>query len=143
MAEDLTRTGRCLCGAVTFTVELKAAHFDACHCGMCRRWSGGPAFAVEAKAAPAIDGADKLASYSSSDWGVREFCSTCGSNLFWRSPQFGIASVYLGALDNADDLTFETQIFVDHKLPGYSFAEQTQMMTEAEVVAQFSGPHDD
>ena len=37
-------TGRCLCGKVTFTAEGVEPHSHACHCGMCRRWSGGAPF---------------------------------------------------------------------------------------------------
>ena len=39
------RTGRCLCGAVTFTCS-DVDEIDCCHCDMCRRWAGGPFFAV-------------------------------------------------------------------------------------------------
>ena len=41
--------GHCLCGACEFTIELKARHFDACHCSMCRRWGGSPVMAVKAE----------------------------------------------------------------------------------------------
>ncbi|MGC8713094.1 MAG: hypothetical protein ACP5RH_11940 [Leptodesmis sp.] len=34
--------GKCLCGAITVTTPDKP-HIDACHCGMCWRWGGGPA----------------------------------------------------------------------------------------------------
>ncbi|MEO0671110.1 MAG: GFA family protein [Pseudomonadota bacterium] len=136
------RSGRCLCGAVTFEIVLKSAHFDACHCGMCRRWGGGPGLAVEASSPPEISGAEHLVSFKSSDWGVREFCGKCGSHLFWRSPEHGFCSTFYGALDDADGLAFEKQIFIDHKPESYSFAEPTEMMTEAEVVALFVGEGD-
>jgi len=41
-----TRTGRCLCGSVSFTATDIVHHHHACHCDMCRRWTGGPAFAA-------------------------------------------------------------------------------------------------
>ena len=33
-------TGGCLCGAVRFTAEADDDGIVACHCTMCRRWSG-------------------------------------------------------------------------------------------------------
>jgi hypothetical protein len=35
-------TGRCLCGAVSFTAGGVTTHHHACHCAMCRRWGSGP-----------------------------------------------------------------------------------------------------
>ncbi|MEL6299629.1 MAG: GFA family protein [Pseudomonadota bacterium] len=139
MSTTAKRSGRCLCGAVTFEIELKSQHFDACHCGMCRRWSGGPGLAVEAAAPPDIKGAENLATFKSSEWGVREFCKVCGSHLFWRAPELNFCSTFYGALDDVDGLTFEKQIYIDHKPESYNFAEKTETMTEAEVVAQFAG----
>ena len=38
--------GQCLCGAVKFTVKNISNKVDACHCGMCRRWGGGPLMVI-------------------------------------------------------------------------------------------------
>lgn len=35
-----TRSGHCLCGAVRITVTDPPQELGACHCGMCRRWTG-------------------------------------------------------------------------------------------------------
>ncbi len=45
----MTINGQCLCKGVEFTISTESKHFDCCHCSMCRRWSGGPGFGVEAK----------------------------------------------------------------------------------------------
>ena len=41
-----TSTGRCLCGAVTFTATPRGG-MHACHCDTCRRLSGGILFSVD------------------------------------------------------------------------------------------------
>ena len=41
--------GTCLCGAVE-VVAGDATQIGLCHCSMCRRWTGGPFFAVEPQA---------------------------------------------------------------------------------------------
>ena len=42
----MERTGHCLCGAVQYTATLPEEGLGACHCEMCRRWTGGPYVSV-------------------------------------------------------------------------------------------------
>jgi len=39
--------GKCLCGSVTLEVEYASNELAACHCRMCRNWSGGPMLALD------------------------------------------------------------------------------------------------
>jgi hypothetical protein len=134
--------GQCLCGAITISVpETKA--IAACHCGMCRRWGGGPYLAVHCGSELQVTGAEKLKTYRSSEWAERAFCSECGTHLFYRliptNEYFPTAGLFQGQQDSTA-FQFETQIYIDNKPNYYEFANQTQMMTEAEVMAQFSSP---
>ncbi|TFL18122.1 GFA family protein [Jannaschia formosa] len=76
--------GRCLCRAVTITVE--GPHKEtvgACHCRMCQIWSGMMFGCFKAPAASVtVTGA--VAEYRSSDFATRAFCPTCGSHLWFR-----------------------------------------------------------
>ncbi len=137
MTDAITSSGHCLCGAVQFTAELANREIGACHCGMCRSWSGGVFLAVEANSIT-LTRADALAVYPSSEWGERCFCSVCGSSLFWRTRNHAHQSVSVQALDNAGSFALTTQIFIDEKPAGYSFRESTSDMTGAEVFAAFS-----
>ncbi|MBI1385039.1 MAG: GFA family protein [Rhizobiales bacterium] len=137
MAKELT--GKCLCGAVRFTFAPAEPHFDACHCGMCRRWGGGPALTVRALAAPAVEGADNVATYKSSEWAERHFCRTCGSHLFSVAPAFDYYGVSYGAIDDVSGLAFTMEIFIDRKPDAYAFANETRKLTEADFVAMVSG----
>jgi len=38
--------GSCLCGAIRITAKNINNNVGACHCGMCRKWGGGPLMAV-------------------------------------------------------------------------------------------------
>lgn len=133
-------TGHCLCGAVSFEVQPKELHADVCHCSMCRRWSGGPAFAVTAEGPPDVTGREHVSVFKSSAWGERHFCKTCGTNLFWSAPEYGYFGVAAGSLADADlaRLTFAKQIFIDKKPALYEFANTTNNMTEAEFLAMFA-----
>jgi len=130
--------GSCLCGAVTFAAPLKNEHVDACHCGMCRQWSGGPFMNVMTASAPVFDDESQLGVYASSDWAERLFCRACGSSLMWRMKsnpdQVAIAASTV-RLTNAAE--FRLQVFVDEKPAYYDFANETRKMTGPELIAAF------
>jgi len=42
----MASTGSCMCGAVSFPVTAQITQTNACHCNMCRKWSGGVFFGV-------------------------------------------------------------------------------------------------
>lgn len=131
----MAATGRCLCGAVQFSAEQVETHFHACHCGMCRRWSGGPLFA--ALASGVTFSGEEPATYASSEWAERGFCRRCGTNLFYRFKDGGQCVLCVGAFDDPTPFKLVGEIYVDHQPPGYRFAGELERRTEAEVVAKY------
>ena len=107
---------------------------------MCRRWGGGPALTVDAKKGITFGGEEFIATYTSSPWAERGFCTCCGTHLFYRLQNSEYCNIPLGLLDTTDNFTFRTQIFIDRKPDCYSFANQTATMTEADVIAKFGPP---
>ena len=73
--------GHCLCGAIKFVAKVRNTDHGVCHCGMCRRWSGGSGLFAVAVDSVKFDGEGNLARYDSSAWGQRCFCKTCGTNI--------------------------------------------------------------
>lgn len=136
----MSMTGRCLCGAVTYMVT-EIHRTECCHCAMCRRWSGGPAFGADAGGV-AWQGEASISRYRSSDWAERGFCKHCGTNLFYRLLDGRMLSLNPFTLDDTSGLTFDTQIFIDEKPPLYDFANDTPTMTGAEVIAAFADGQD-
>ena len=78
MASEPERRGSCLCGAVRFAIKTANKSVGACHCSTCRKWGGGPLFAIECGSDVHFDGTKNISIFSSSDWAERGFCSTCG-----------------------------------------------------------------
>lgn len=141
MVQEVSLTGRCLCGAVRFAGTASSPKVAACHCDMCRRWSSGPYFEVSCGNA-IFEGEDNITRFRSSDWAERAFCKRCGSNLFYHiidSEEFQIAA---GLLDNPSDLRLSLQVFIDEKPPFYTLADNTEVMTAAEVFAAYAPPSD-
>ncbi len=134
-------SGKCLCGAVKFTAEAVETHHHACHCGMCRRWSGGPLFAAAVNGLK-FQGRDQVATYQSSDWAERGFCRRCGTNLFYYLKPADQYMMCVGAFDDPAPFKLIGEIYIDHKPAGYDFAGDLPKMTEAEVLAKYAPPQE-
>ncbi|PSB04733.1 GFA family protein [Merismopedia glauca] len=132
--------GKCLCGAITIRTADKTS-LEGCHCGMCRRWGGGPALSVLCGSDVQIDGFERLKVYKSSEWAERAFCSECGTHMFYRLLATNEYFVPAGLFPNEIEFEFKEQIFIDRKPSYYEFANQTLKMTEAEVFAKFASIH--
>lgn len=129
--------GHCLCGAITVSAPDQK-HIDACHCGMCRRWGGGPALGIACGSEVQIDGMDKLKIYRSSEWAERAFCSECGTHIFYRLLSTQDYFLPAGLFQDGVEFEFTEQIFIDRKPDYYDFVNQTSKLTEAEVFAKFA-----
>ena len=105
-------TGRCLCGAVTYTAEAEPVVQAVCHCTDCQRQTGNPYSVLVGVPREAFDvQGDTLRTFTTigEDHGgetKRSFCSACGS------PVFSVAAVApdlmfikAGTLDDASWVT--------------------------------------
>lgn len=141
MTEGLSLTGACLCGAVRFAATAESPTVGACHCKMCRRWSSGPFMEVTCQHV-AFDDEEHIRRVRSSEWAERGFCAECGSNLFYRLIENTAYQLAVGLIDDQSQLTMSLQVFTDSKPPFYDFANETKMMTGAEVFAAYAPPSD-
>lgn len=132
-----TSTGRCLCGAVSFTATPNGG-MHACHCGTCRRLSGGILFSVDCGDSVEVQG--EVATYASSDWATRQFCPTCGTGLFWRSNEGGITMVSAQAFDDPEAFALEDEFCIESKPATYALAGERPRLTTEELWAQFAPP---
>ncbi|MEF2072436.1 GFA family protein [Consotaella aegiceratis] len=130
-------SAKCLCGAVRLEGDVDQCEVGACHCDICRRWTGGPFIGVGGIKDTVLSGIDSLSVYQSSAWGERGFCKACGSALFWRTRDERDYVFAVGAIEDLGDVTFTSEIFIDSKPSWYEFANDTKKMTGAEVFAAF------
>ncbi|MEM6942611.1 MAG: GFA family protein [Pseudomonadota bacterium] len=116
----MTRTlsGRCLCGAVRFSVSGPVTQPVACHCRECQRQSGGVWVSVRAKREHVQIVRDRLAWVSVSPKGRRGFCRDCGGYLFWEEVDGSEIDLAFGALDDTTGLELSAHIFTaESRLP--------------------------
>jgi hypothetical protein len=136
-SEKFPVNGTCLCGVVKIEINLPEKIFNACHCGMCRKWTSGPLFTVESKESAHIEGKESIATYSSSEWAERSFCKNCGTHLYYHLKNSNLYFYSAGLFKETSDFKFQAQIYIDAKPICYEFANKTVTMTEAEVMAKF------
>ncbi len=123
-------TGRCHCGAITYTMPAETIHHALCHCGDCRRAAGAPmvAWGMVPADQVKIEGAPRI--YASSEHGRRHFCEACGTGLFYTNEAAfpGLIDVQTATLDNPSALQPTAHIQV---------AERISWMTTAHGLPAF------
>jgi hypothetical protein len=103
MSEDLVRTARCCCGAVSISVRGEPHHVHGCHCDYCQRRTGSvwqvscwyfdhEIVSVEGETriyGTSPDLAESLRG-SAAEGQTQEidyhFCIRCGSTVYWKIP---------------------------------------------------------
>jgi hypothetical protein len=105
----MTMTGKCLCGAVSYSVSGELQMTGVCHCKNCQRQSGSAYSVLFGVANHQLSIQGDLTTYEdTSETGnivERHFCGKCGSPLFSTLPtQPGMTFVKAGTLDDTGDL---------------------------------------
>jgi hypothetical protein len=127
------RSGRCLCGAVTFEIHGDPVVVAHCHCTDRQRLTGAGRSTGAMFAADAIRISGEVAEFrlraDSGSTVTRTFCPKCGSPLFGRNDVMsGFMTVSVGMLDDPDSVTPQVVIFartrrhwdaMDAELPTY------------------------
>ena len=136
------RTGKCLCGAVSFVATETPNTFGACHCEMCRRWTGSALLGITVpRNGVTWAGQEHIAKLQSSDWAERAWCAKCGSPLYYRvtldGPMGKNYEFPIGILDDASRLEFDNEIYIDHKPDCFAYAGDRPRLTRKEALAKF------
>ncbi|MBL8669559.1 MAG: GFA family protein [Alphaproteobacteria bacterium] len=121
----MSRTGRCLCGAVTFAAAGEPGWVGICHCESCRRATGGVLVAAAGYKRDAVRfaGAAPMA-YESSPGALRRFCARCGTALSYESEQWpDDVHLMVGAFDRPQDLAPRFHVFAQERLPWLRVAD--------------------
>jgi hypothetical protein len=120
----MTRTGRCLCGQITYELSGDLIATAVCHCDHCQRQSGG-AFSVNLIALDSqIDVSGKLSTYEDRGenddavYVLRRFCGDCGSPIYSALVEpAGVIAVKAGTLDDRADVAPNVEAWCEHKQP--------------------------
>ena len=130
------RRGQCLCGAIRVQAEIDSDNINACHCGQCRRWTGGSPYLAVHVSDVEFDGTP--ASYRASDWGARLFCAACGTTISWKMQGKPYTNLAVGLFDDQGGLTLGSEIFVDRRAPWQDPIKGASQSTEADEYAKLA-----
>ncbi|MDO9407421.1 GFA family protein [Patulibacter sp.] len=115
----MSRTGRCVCGTISYEVEADPIVVALCHCDDCQRQSGA-AFSTNLlfpKDAVTVAGTPTVFHTTGTGTGEdreRSFCGTCGSVLFTQlAEQPGVTIVKAGTLDDRTGFAPAVEVWTD------------------------------
>lgn len=146
---DEVVTGACLCGAVLFEARNVERKAGICHCPMCRKWTGSALIGAAIKTEDiAWTGRDYIRERQTSPWAKRAWCDACGTGLYFEmtleNEWSGKQEIPLGLFDDPNDFEVASEIYIDHKPDGYSFAASDRVvLTRAQCVEKFPLLDDD
>jgi len=114
-------SGKCLCGAVSFSGDADVKMVMNCHCDDCRAATGSVygtnVFIAEADVA--VTGELKVYTHKS-DSGTdmeKHFCPNCGSLMFGKnSGRPGMLTVRAGVIDQKDLVKPAANVFMDSRV---------------------------
>lgn len=120
----MARTGRCLCGAVSYELTGDLIATAVCHCDHCQR-QGGSAFSVNLVAHESqLTVSGTLSTYEETgenNDGVyvrRRFCAACGSPIVSEiAMSEGIVAVKAGTLDDKSDVLPTVEVWCVDRQP--------------------------
>lgn len=111
-------SGGCLCGGIRYDISGKTDSTCHCHCRACRQTTGA---AIATWTTVGVDSfvitQGNLATYSSTEAGMRRFCPNCGSQITFQHIDYSdYVDVAVNSLDNPDTLPPERHIWASRKL---------------------------
>jgi len=124
--KEIILEGGCHCGAIRYRIEGPLPESGFCHCRDCQQTSGSPAqvwMDVRVANFKLTKGTPSI--YESSETGRRNFCSKCGSQLFFSSidePDFVFPHV--GCLDDPNLVQPASHIWTDRQLDWFKLDDK-------------------
>ncbi len=121
----MTITGRCLCGAITFTLDAPPDWAGYCHCESCRRNCSAPVTAFLTGPASGFRWTGAIpASYESSQGARRHFCATCGTPMAFEADHYpGEVHLYIASLDDPGAIRPREHVHHEERLPWFEIAD--------------------
>ena len=126
-------TGKCMCGAVEYSVEDSFEYAMNCHCSNCRRTTGSafkPIAGIRRERFQLVKGAEAILIYGNPDETHDVHCGTCGSLVYSVVREGAYAHVPMGTLMDAPAIRPTAHIFVGSKAPWYEITDDLPQYRE-------------
>jgi hypothetical protein len=111
-------TGGCQCGAIRFHAAQLRDNPHVCYCRMCQKATGNLfAALVGVRHEHLTWTRGKASEFDSSDVAAHDFCSNCGTSLYFRSLGGPHVSMSIGAFDEPHHVALLYQMGLEGKHP--------------------------
>ncbi len=130
--------GKCLCGAIHYSVADEFVYALNCHCSNCRRSTGSafkPFAGIARGKLSVIEGADELAIFGG-DNTHDAHCRICGSLLYSVVRDGAFVHVTMGTMVDDPSIRPRGHIFVGSKARWYTITDDLPQYDEHEVVVR-------
>ena len=128
-------TGSCLCGAVAWEADGNPTSVHHCHCGMCRRWTGGGFATLVWFARDSVRWTNgEPTVHRSSPIAVRAHCGTCGTPLYLAYDGQDEIALTAGSMNQPEAVTPDHHYGVEGRL---SWADIGQDLPAEETRERF------
>lgn len=141
-ASPRTLAGRCLCGAVEYTVADEFEYCCNCHCSNCRRATGAAfkTFAgIERDKLCVTRGGDALLTFGE-EVACDKRCKVCGSFLFSIVNNGARVHVALGSLVDTPSIRPSAHIFVGSKASWFEICDELPQYEQHVVGPEAADP---
>jgi hypothetical protein len=121
-----TLTGKCLCGAINYSVADEFDYALNCHCSNCRRATGAafkPFAGIERDKLTITQGEEHVLLFGDEDENHDVHCKKCGSLLYSIVRDGAFAHVTLGTLVDTPSIRPMAHIFVSDKAPWFEITD--------------------
>jgi hypothetical protein len=115
-------SGKCHCGAITFTALIDPSKVIACHCEDCQVFSGAPFRAVIPATVENVFLSGEPKIYikiaESGNRRIQAFCANCGTQLYATEPESPkVLNIRLGCVNERTQLPPAVQIWGNSAMP--------------------------
>lgn len=117
--------GKCMCGAVRYSVPDRFEYAMYCHCSECRRTTGSafkPLAGIKRDKLNIVSGQDNVLRYGDAI-GHDVHCATCGSLLYSVVREGAFVHVAMGTLVDEPRIRPSMHIFVGSKASWYEITD--------------------
>ena len=112
-------TGGCQCGRIRYAAAVEGDEAYLCHCGMCRRATGGVAAAFANVARSAVRWSAEPDWFDSSPIAGRPFCAACGTPLGFAYRDGDRIDLTIGSFDEPGFFRPTSQFAIERALPAW------------------------
>jgi hypothetical protein len=114
-------SGGCQCGRVRYTADVEPGEAYACHCGMCRKATGGAWGAYVNVVMNSVKWQGKPDWHQSSAIAHRAFCSHCGTPIgFAYLEDMAHVDLTIGSFDEPEHFQPVRNLAVEGMLPAWT-----------------------